>query len=427
MWQPHGDAEACMDCLWLTLAYVDPPTNGQLIYSKGLMDSVARAGVRLTSWAMRPSRNPPADLRAVPLQARTRLQRVLSADPVVGAHGHSIAASRAIGQTLASRRFDVVVFDSISAGWALSLVEHHRRTASAPPRVVYLAHNHEITVARRIVQTASGPMRLVRALEALKVIRLERRLIAAADLLTSNTPEDCHAFAAEPMAPPVAFLPPGYDGPRVRVAFLPPGYDGPRVRARLIDASTPRRVVIVGSFDWQPKRTSLESFLQAGALMLARAGIGLQVVGAAEESYLAGMRQRFPTVEFTGPVDDVRPYMAQARIALVPDQLGGFKLKGLDYVFARLPILAMRIALPGMPLQDSVSFGLFDSHAAMAEGIVALIDDFATLNARHERAYAACDREFDWDRIGRSLVQHIREAEPRRSLRGPVPIVEGAT
>jgi len=400
-----------MDCLWLTLAYVDPPTNGQLIYSKGLMDSVARAGVRLTSWAMRPSRNPPADLRDVPMQPGTRLQRVLSADPVVGGHGRSIAAARAIGQTLAARRFDAVVFDSISAGWALSLVEHHRRTASSPPRLVYLAHNHEITVARRIVQTASGPMRLVRALEALKVIRLERRLIAAADLLTSNTPEDCQAFAAEPMAPPVA--------------FLPPGYDGPRVHARRIDADTPRRVVIVGSFDWQPKRTSLESFLQAGALMLARAGIGLQVVGAAEESYLAGMRQRFPTVEFTGPVDDVRPYMAQARLALVPDQLGGFKLKGLDYVFARLPILAMRIALPGMPLQDGLSFGLFDSHVAMAEGIVAVIDDFATLNARHERAYAACDREFDWDRIGRSLVQHMREAEPRRSLRGPVPIVEG--
>jgi polysaccharide biosynthesis protein PslH len=413
MWQPRAYVEAVMDCLWLTLAYVDPPTNGQLIYSKGLMDSVARAGVRLTSWGMRPSRNPPADFHEVPMQARQRWRRALSAAPVVGAYGCSVAASRAIGLSLASRNFDAVVFDSISAGWALSLIEHHRQTAPPPPRLVYLAHNHEITVARRIAQAASGPMRLVRALEALKVRHLERRLIAAADLLTSNTPEDCRAFAAEPLAPPIA--------------CLPPGYDGPRVRTRSIDAHTPRRAVVVGSFDWPPKRTSLESFLDAAALMLVREGIGLQVVGAAEESYLAGLRRRFPTVEFTGPVEDVRPYMAQARLALVPDQLGGFKLKGLDYVFARLPILAIRIALPGMPLQDGVSFGLFDSHTAMARGIVALIDDFATLNARHERAYAACDREFDWDRIGRTLVQHMRETEPRRSLRGPVPMVEGAT
>ena len=34
--------------------------------------------------------------------------------------------------------------------------------------------------------------------------------------------------------------------------------------------------------------------------------------------------------------------MEHARVALVPDELGGFKLKGLDYVFNRLPILAMR-------------------------------------------------------------------------------------
>jgi glycosyltransferase involved in cell wall biosynthesis len=401
-----------MDCLWLTLAYVDPPTNGQLIYSKGLMDSVARAGVRLTSWAMRPSRNPPAGLHEVPSQAHERWRRVLSATPVVGAQGRSPAASRAIGLSLASRKFDAVVFDSISAGWALSLVEHRRQAASPPPRLVYIAHNHEITVARRIAQVASGPMRLVRGLDALKVRRLERRLVAAADLVTSNTPEDCRAFAAEPMAPPIAYLPPGYDGPRVRV--------------RQIGAGTPRRAIIVGSFDWPPKRTSLESFLDAAALTLAREGISLQVVGAAEESYLAQLRRRFPTVAFTGPVEDVRPYMAEARLALVPDQLGGFKLKGLDYVFARLPILAMRIALPGMPLQDGVSVGLFDSHAAMAQGIVAVIDDFATLNTRHERAYAACDREFDWDRIGRTLAQHMRETEPRRLLRGPVPMVEGA-
>ena len=53
------------------------------------------------------------------------------------------------------------------------------------------------------------------------------------------------------------------------------------------------------------------------------------------------LRQRFASVTFIGSVEDVRPYMASARIALVPDELGGFKLKGLDYVFSRLPVLAM--------------------------------------------------------------------------------------
>src|SRR5436853_4699019 len=103
--------------------------------------------------------------------------------------------------------------------------------------------------------------------------------------------------------------------------------------------------------------------------------------------------------------------MRQARLALVPDLLGGFKLKGLDYVFNRLPILAMRGALPGMPLKQGASVGLFDSHAALAEGVLDLVDDFPRLNAQHALAYTACADRFDWHRIGRHLLRHIARAE----------------
>jgi polysaccharide biosynthesis protein PslH len=103
--------------------------------------------------------------------------------------------------------------------------------------------------------------------------------------------------------------------------------------------------------------------------------------------------------------------MRQARLALVPDLLGGFKLKGLDYVFNRLPILAMRVALPGMPLEDGTNIGLFDSHPAMADGVVELIDDFPRLNAWQAAAYDACADRFDWRRIGHHLVQHLAKAE----------------
>lgn len=388
-----------MDCLWLTLANLDPPINGQVIYSRGLVQSVAQAGARLTPIGM-------------PSIGASRWRRLVSAVPSVAAHGHSRAMARAIGAAFASRSFDAVVFDSISAGWALRLVQRHRHACAPPPKLVYIAHNHEITVARRIAGAARGVKRAVKALDAIKVRRLERQLIAAADLVTSNTPEDRRTFAAEPGAPPVA--------------YLPPGYDGPRVASRIIDAATPRRAIVVGSFDWPPKRVSLEGFLRAAAPVLAHAGIALQVVGSVEADYLARLRGDFPGVDFVGPVADVRPYMARARIALVPDLLGGFKLKGLDYVFNRLPILAMRVALPGMPLQDGLSVSLFDSHGAMARGIVELIDDLHALNARHERAFAACAPQFDWSRIGRHLLEQMRAAEPRRPAPGPVPIVEGA-
>ena len=393
-----------MQCLWLTLADPDPATNGQLIYSKGLIEAARDAGATLRVIGLARRENPRSvskllgiDWRLANEQVRSPWRRLLSPMPVVGHRGNAPNMRRLLDEALAERPWDAIVLDSISSGWALGAVMRHRRRSLRPPRVVYLSHNHEVTVARRILNAARGLRRVSKAIDYLKVRRLEHRLITAADLVTSNTPDDCRRFAA--------------DAGGRSIVFLPPGYGGPQVEARTIDDDVPRRAILVSSLDWPPKRVAVEAFLAAAAPMLVREGIGLQVVGEAEPAYLETLRRRFPTVDFVGRVDDVRPYMRQAQLALVPDLLGGFKLKGLDYVFNRLPILGMRIALPGMPLEEGASIGLFDSHAALAEGVVELIDDFPRLNAWQAAAYDACADRFDWLRIGNHLVQHIRKAE----------------
>ena len=99
-----------------------------------------------------------------------------------------------------------------------------------------------------------------------------------------------------------------------------------------------------------------------------------------------------------------------------PTFLGGFKLKGLDYVFNRLPNSGdADLPYPAMPLDEGESIGLFDSHEALADGVVAVIDDLALLNARPEQAFAACAEDFDWDRLGQHLLTSIRAPEARRN------------
>ena len=393
-----------MHCLWLTLADPDPATNGQLIYSKGLIEAARDAGASLRVIGLARRENPRTvcnllgiDWRLADEQVQSTWRRLASPVPIVSHRGNAPNMKRLLEQALAERPWDAIVFDSMSSGWALNAVMRHRRQSLRPPRLVYLSHNHEVTVARRIVKEARGLRRLTKAVDYVKVRRLERRLVAASDLVTSNTPDDCRRFAA---------------GAKGRsIVFLPPGYAGPRLEARTIDDSVPRRAILVSSLDWAPKRAAVEAFLADATAMLEREGIGLQVVGEADPTYLEGLRRRFPSVDFVGRVDDVRPYMRQARLALVPDLLGGFKLKGLDYVFNRLPILAMRVALPGMPLENGTHIGLYDSHPAMADGVVELIDDFPRLNAWQAAAYDACADRFDWLRIGHHLVQHLAKAE----------------
>ncbi len=407
-----------MHCLWLTLADPDPATNGQLLYSKGLIDAARDAGASLRVIGLaRPDNPRPArtllgiDWQLADEQPRPLWRRLLSPVPAVAQRGNSPNFARLVDEALAEQSWDAVVFDSICGSWALGRILRHCRYHPQPPQIVYLSHNHEVTVARRMAQAARGLRRLHREIDRMKVGRLERRLVANADLVTSNTPDDCRRFSADAQ---------GLRKDR-SVIFLPPGYAGLRLAARTIDATVPRRAIMVGSLDWPMKRVAIEAFLAAGAEILAHAGVELQIVGEVEPVYLAGLRRRFPSVDFVGRVDDVRPYMRQARLALVPDLLGGFKLKGLDYVFNRLPILAMRVALPGMPLKQGTSIGLFDSHRALAEGVLDLIDDFSELNARQARAYDACANRFDWQRIGQHLMRHVARGE-----RSPVRAVPGA-
>lgn len=389
-----------MTCLWLTLTDPDPPTNGQYLYSDGLIRALASTGAALTVLGLsRPESSSRNNTRALSwrLAETTPVSKwagLVSRLPQIALRSRTRGLQRLLTESLAHGRWETIVFDSISVGWALDAVLRHGDRHPRRPTLVYLSHNHERTVADHIARhDPVWATRQLKRLDAGKVAWLERRLVQAADLVTANTPEDAARFAAE--------------RPGRAVNLLSPGYDGPRVEQRQIHAGLPRRAVVVGSFDWLPKRISLEAFLDHAVPLFTAAGIELQIVGQAEPGYLAGLRSRYPGVAFTGRVDDVRPYMAEARMALVPDQLGGFKLKGLDYVFNRLPVLALAGALPGMPLIDGESIRQADGPLALAQLAVALMDDVAVLESQQQVAYDACAAEFDWPAIGRRLAIDI--------------------
>jgi polysaccharide biosynthesis protein PslH len=407
-----------MKCLWLTLADPDPPENGQYLYSSGLIHAVASAGLDLHVVGLtRPGASHFSGERADRVTWQLASHRpssqwiaLASTLPQLAVRTRTREMQHSIGELLERNQWDVVLFDSIAIGWALPAVLRHARSAARPPRLVYLSHNHEENVARRIARDEPNFFkRQVRLFDALKIARLERALVRNADVMTSNSPEDCQQF--------------GSAWPGKPIRFLPPGYRQPHIAERQITSEIPRRAIIVGSFEWFPKRLSLENFLRVADPLFAKAGVELHVVGNARTAYLDQMRGTVAATTFTGYVDDVRPHMAQARLALVPDHLGGFKLKALDYVFNRLPILAISGSVPGMPLRQAESILLHADHEALAHGVLRIIDDFDALNRMQDFAYLACRDQFDWSAIGRRLISAISLVDDlRRSNRVAAPL-----
>lgn len=401
-----------MKLLWLTLADPDPPTNGQFLYSAGLIEATLLAGAEIEVVGFdRPEARHRDGYRSERVawslaahHPRSRWRGLIARAPYFSFRTMTWDMRRRVSAAVARTDWDAIVFDSFALGWALPMVLRRYRNATARPRLVYIAHNHETTISRIFAHDETRPLhRLVKRIDALRVARQERALVDVADLITSNTPEDCARFDATRAGN--------------ETMFLPPGYGGPRADARKITTALPRRAVIVGTFDWPTKRESLEAFLTIADRQFAAAGIELLVVGNAEVAYLDRLRRTVTATRFTGRVDDIRPYLRDVRLALVPDTLGGFKLKTLDYVFNRLPILAISNAAPGLPLKHGESILLADDHAALTRLVLDAIDNVELLDGIQGRAYRACEDCFEWSAIGARLLRGIEQADPSAPFR----------
>jgi glycosyltransferase involved in cell wall biosynthesis len=167
----------------------------------------------------------------------------------------------------------------------------------------------------------------------------------------------------------------------------------------------PRLAVIVGSFEWIAKRMNLEAFLDIADPLFAASKARLKIIGTAPESLVEKVRRHARATDFLSNVPSIEPHMTDARIAIVPEMTGGgFKLKILDYVFNRLPILATTGSTAGTPLRPPHEVLTFDDLKSLAHGVVAAMDDLELLNRLQNNAYAACDDRFDWRSRGKQFV-----------------------
>jgi polysaccharide biosynthesis protein PslH len=388
-------------CLWIARYIPYPMDAGAKVYSALLAQSLAEAGTSVRLLGFGSLQHVPSDTRvehvAVASAQRSQLLALLSPLPIAAA----IDATRAYRQLLDEQlreQWDAIVLDGYGSGWALPrCLDYARTRASQRCVLLHVSHNHEEVLWRSMARDAqvSLPRRCVLWQNYRKVRALERRLARSVDLLSVITSEDAATL--------------GKDLPADRVLTLTPGYSGHTSQQRRIDARTPRRVVLVGSFRWVMKQENLTRFVELADPIFRQHGIELDVVGDVPEELLARLQPRCTATHFHGFVADVAPYFARARLAVVPEVIGGgFKLKFLDYFFGRVPVVTLGAAAAGLPqvLRDAV-FNCADL-AGMAATIVANIDRLDDLNQRQERAWSASTELFRWRDRGMQLRQALQ-------------------
>lgn len=393
-----------MRLLMLIRRYPYPANSGDLIYNAGLIEALDRdPDIELTVYCGDP-RNPQAPApqgRAAWHFGDTKsrfadLRSVVSAAPRTAYRCHSQADLEQIATMITTQNFDHVLISEASAGRGL---DRFRAAAPGNTRFVYVAHNFDTRVRVEAAREIRNPvLRPLVMLDGRKGARLEQRVLRGCDGMTAISPEDLAEF----------------DGlvPGLPKLLLRPAYGGLRRWDRNIGADAARLAVLVGSFDWYVKQINLLELVEAHAAARGKGIVDfdLRIAGRMPLKLMQDLTRRFPYLDLRPSFDRLEDVLGDARVAVVLERLGsGFKLKILDYVFARVPIVAYPQAMAGSDLDPGVDFLAVATVEEAMDEIQGLIGDFETLNRIQENAFARASDSYDWNTRGDALLAFLGE------------------
>jgi polysaccharide biosynthesis protein PslH len=118
-----------------------------------------------------------------------------------------------------------------------------------------------------------------------------------------------------------------------------------------------------------------------------------------------------PDITVTGTVPDVRPYLAQAQVAVAPLLSGGgTRLKVLEALDAGRPVVGTRIGVEG--LEDLVGHGVLVANTPehMAAAICDLLTDTSRARELGGQGRQAVADRYTWDITLEPLIARIRTA-----------------
>ena len=398
-----------MRCLWLTRQEPFAANSGELIYSSGLLRALAESGasIRLLGYDGN-QLNSSGELTKLNIDISTvgpipsrRITNFFSSLPSDADRLRGEQLQKELDKHLRAMDFDAFIVDHAALGWAVDSLKTSK--SKRKPLVVYVSHNCEAIIRQQIAENCRGNVikRLVMQRDAKKYARLEQRLCRAANLITAITPEDCENYQQW--------------FPDKSVITLMPGYQeqGAAPAAQPIGPNTPRRVLMVGSFEWIAKRHNLEALLAAADPVFHPAGIELQIVGKAQPEYARAIQSRFACATFHANVPEVEPFLREARMGLIAETVGGgFKLKTLEYAFNKLPIAALENALGGVELTADQDAIVEQTLPDLVKSIVERIDDFEFLNRAASRTAEQFASRFSWIDRGQAFYQAISDLMP---------------
>jgi glycosyltransferase involved in cell wall biosynthesis len=310
-------------------------------------------------------------------------------DPFGVSRWRSPALREAVAKCFDEGWPDVCVADFLVAAPAV-------RLGGGTP-VVLFEHNVEYLIVDRLKELEPRAWRrALLSVEAARMRRYEASIASRADLTVAVSEPDRALLAALAPRARVRVVPTGVD----TTYFQPNGYRSPSAR-----------LVFVGSMDWYPNEDAVIYLIDSVLPLIRRAvpRVSVTVVG---RNPAPGLRERARAagVEVTGTVDDVRPYVGQAAVCVVPLRIGGgTRLKIFEALAMAKPVVSTSVGAEGLPLTPGEHFVLADDPREFARAVVDLLSDEARRRKLGEAGRHLVEAQYSWPAVAGEFEKHCGE------------------
>jgi polysaccharide biosynthesis protein PslH len=407
-----------MRILWVKMGGLWPPTSGGRIRSLETLACLSRRHEVTLLTTHNPGDDPDGLARRLP-----HCHRIISVPfvaPRLGSASFALALARSwvsslpvdlwkwrvgavrdhVRALLANGAADICVADFLVS------VPNIPRSRRVP--LLLFEHNVEYMIWRRLAKLEVRPWR--RALlevEWRKIRRVERAACASADLTVTVSEDDRRRLATlAPDARCVA-VPTGVD----TTYFKPTGR--PEV---------PHRLVFTGSMDWYPNEDAIIHFSTA-ILPRIRAqvpDVTVTVVGRNPTAHLRAVAEAAGMV-VTGTVDDVRPYIDEAAVYIVPLRAGGgTRLKIFEALAMGKAVVSTTVGAEGLAITPDREAAIADEPDAFARAVTALLQEPGRRHALGQAGRRLVDTRYSWEQVAadfdRCCQVVVAQPRPERAL-----------
>ena len=279
------------------------------------------------------------------------------------------------------------------------------RTLSCPS--ILFQHNVEAMIWKRHFEVQANPIkRSYLHGQWRKMERFEKEACQRFDSLIAVSREDREVMQNEYEVKAVFDVPTGVDTE----------YFKPSVPVDLAS----HNVVFTGSMDWLPNEDAIRYYTDQILPLIRKSipDVKLTVVGRNPYPALLELSQKDASIVVTGRVEDVRPYLDQASVCIVPLRIGGgTRLKIYEAMAMEKAIVSTSVGAEGLPLTDGRELRIADTPETFAAAVVELLRNPEQARSLGQTAANTVREKFGWTEVAKHFAEicEITIAEHSRS------------